>query len=118
MEGERGLILQQKWEDLSEYIFTAVLRGMPKSERFTLGADIRTLIWQVEEALIQLSLRQGNRWALLNLVDTKAKILLTMIRLGIRIRAIPDKRYETISTRLVEIGKIVGGLKKAGDGRR
>ena len=72
---ERGLILQQKWEDLSEYVFASILRDMPKSERFTLGADMRGLIWQVEEALVQLSLRTGNRWALLNMVDVKAKTL-------------------------------------------
>ena len=111
---ERGLVLQQKWEDLSEYLFACVLRDMPKSERFTLGLDIRALVWEVESALIQLSLRAGNRWALLNLVDVKAKLLLAMIRLGIRLRVIPEKRYEPVSEKLVEIGRIVGGLKKAG----
>nr|DAY75634.1 MAG TPA: Avd-like protein [Caudoviricetes sp.] len=114
---ERGLVLQQKWEDLSEYLFACVLRDMPKSERFTLGSDIRATVWEVEAALVQLSLRAGNRWALLNLVDVKAKVLLAMIRLGIRIGAIPQKRYEPLSTRLVEIGKIVGGLKKSGGER-
>ena len=75
---ERGLVLQQKWEDLSEYLFACVLRDMPKSERFTLGSDIRATVWEVEAALVQLSLRAGNRWALLNLVDVKAKVLLDL----------------------------------------
>ena len=83
-----SLILQQKWEDLSVYLFSCVLRDMPKSERFTLGADIRAVVWEVEAALVQLSLRAGNRWTLLNTVDVKAKILLAMIRLGIRVGAI------------------------------
>lgn len=43
-----GLILQQKWEDLTEYLFSCVLRDMAKSERFTLGADIRSLVWEVQ----------------------------------------------------------------------
>ena len=111
-EGTGGLILQQKWEDMAAYLFTSVLRGMPKDERFSLGADIRALVWEVEAALVQLSLRAGNRWALLNLVDSKAKVLMAMIRLGIRIGAIPQKRYEPVSEKLVEIGRIVGGLKK------
>ena len=115
---ERGLVLQQKWEDLSEYLFACVLRDMPKSERFTLGSDIRATVWEVEAALVQLSLRAGNRWALLNLVDVKAKVLLAMVRLGIRVGAIPEKRYEPIAARLVEIGKIVGGLKKTGESPR
>lgn len=109
-----GLILQQKWEDLTVYLFASVLRDMPKGDRFTLGADIRALIWEIEGALIQISLRAGNRWQLLNLIDVKAKVLLSMVRLGIRIGAVPEKRYEPVSAKLVEIGKIVGGLKKAG----
>ena len=113
-----SLILQQKWEDLSVYLFSCVLRDMPKSERFTLGADIRAVVWEVEAALMQLSLRAGNRWTLLNTVDVKAKVLLAMIRLGIRVGAIPEKRYEPIAARLVEIGKIVGGLKKTGESPR
>ena len=71
-----GLLLQQKWEDMAAYLFSTVLRDMPKTERFSLGADIRALVWEVEDALVQLSLRTGNRWALLNLVDIKAKVLL------------------------------------------
>ena len=66
---------------------------------------------------VPLSLRAGNRWVLLNTVDVKAKVLLAMIRLGIRVGAIPEKRYEPIAARLVEIGKIVGGLKKTGGER-
>lgn len=107
-----GLVLQQKWEDLAAYIFAAVLRGMPKEERFSLGADIRGLIWEVESALAQLSIRSGNRWAQLDLVDSRAKVLQGMIRVGIRVGAIPQKRYEPVSEKLVEIGRIVGGLKK------
>ena len=61
---EGGLILQQKWEDLSVYLFSCVLRDMPKNDRFTLGADIRATVWEVEAALVQLSLRAGNRWVL------------------------------------------------------
>lgn len=109
-----GLILQQKWEDLAVYLFSCVLRNMPKSDRFTMGADIRAVTWEVEAALVQIHLRAGNRWQLLNTVDVQAKVLLAIIRLGIRVGAIPEKRYEPVSARLVEVGKIVGGLKKSG----
>ena len=70
---EGGLILQQKWEDLSVYLFSCVLRDMPKNDRFTLGADIRATVWEVEAALVQLSLRAGNRWTLLNTVEREGK---------------------------------------------
>ena len=113
-ESSTSLILPQKWEDLSVYLFSCVLRDMPKNDRFTLGADMRALVWEVEAALVQISLRSGNRWQLLNTVDVQAKVLLSMVRLGIRIGSIPEKRYESVSEKLVEIGRMVGGLKKAG----
>lgn len=116
MAEERGLILQQKWEDLTEYLYSVVLRNLAKDDRFTLGADMRALLWEVQGALVQLSLRAGNRWQLLNTVDVQAKVLLSMVRLGIRINAIPEKRYEPIAARLVEIGKIVGALKRRSSG--
>lgn len=112
MDTGRGLILQQKWEDLARYIFGTVLRDMPKSDRFTLGQDLRELIWEVEAALIQVGLRYGNRMQLLNLVDVRAKMLMSMLRLGISLGSIPQKRYEPVSAMLTEIGRIVGGLKK------
>ena len=106
------MIIQQKWESLAAYIFNPILRDLPKSDRFTLGNDIRDIVWKTERVLIKLSLRYGNRYELLNTIDENAKVLLAMIRLGINIGAIPQKRYEPVSTKLVEIGKIVGGLKK------
>jgi len=113
MEGQQGgLILQQKWEDLADYVFSAVLRDMPKQERFTLGADIRACIWQVQAALVQIALHTGPRRQLLNLVDVQAKVLMSMIRLGIRIGAVPRKREEPAAEKLSEIGRIVGGLLK------
>lgn len=106
------MILQQKWEDLARYIFGTVLRDMPKSDRFTLGQDLLELIWEVEAALIQVGLRYDNRMQLLNLVDVRAKMLMSMLRLGISLGSIPQKRYEPVSAMLTEIGRIVGGLKK------
>ncbi|MBQ3172546.1 MAG: four helix bundle protein [Mailhella sp.] len=108
-----GLILQQKWEDLTKYIFEAVLRNMPKADRFTLGEDIRKIIWEVEGILVQVSLRHGSRWQQLQAVDVRAKTLLAMVRIGMEIGSIPQKKYEQVSMKLVEIGKIIGGLQKS-----
>ena len=108
-----GLILKQKWEDVTAYFFSCILRDMPKSERFTLGADIRSLLWQVEDVLVQLALHVGPRWNHLHLVDVKAKTLMTMVKVGIKVGAIPQRRHEPVSQMLDEIGRIVGGLLKS-----
>ena len=108
-----GLILQQRWEDLAKYIFEAVLRNMNKADRFTLGEDIRKQLWGVEDTIVQISLKFGSRGQQLQAVDVKAKTLLAMIRIGVEIGAIPAKKYEQVSMKLVEIGKIVGGLQRS-----
>lgn len=107
------LAVQQKWEDLADYLYSCVLRDMPKSERFTLGADIRTCVWAVHAALVKLSLRLGSRSSLLDFADAQAKSLASMISLGIRIGAIPSRRQEPVAMKLEEIGRMIGGLKKA-----
>ncbi|MCR5257393.1 MAG: four helix bundle protein [Desulfovibrio sp.] len=104
--------VQEKWEDLAEYLYGCVLRDMPKSERFTLGADIRANVWSTHAALVRLSLRAGSRASLLDQVDVQAKSLMAMVRLGIRIGAIPSKRQEPVARMLQEIGRMIGGLKK------
>ncbi len=106
------LTVQQKWEDLADYLYSCVLRDMPKSERFTLGADIRANVWAVHAALVKLSLRLGSRSSLLDFADAQAKSLASMISLGIRIGAIPQKREQPVAVKLEEIGRLIGGLKK------
>lgn len=109
---QTALILEQKWKDLAVWIFENVLRGMPKSERFTLGADVRRIVWDVEAACIQIALHSGPRRQLLGQVDVQSKVLLSMVELGIAVGAVPERRMKTASERISEIGRIVGGLLK------
>ena len=44
MSAYGALKIQQKWEDMIKYAYVA-LRQLPKSERFTLGAEIRAGLW-------------------------------------------------------------------------
>ncbi len=110
---KRGLIVKKLWEDMAEYVFTNVLKGMPKDNRFTLGADIRRLIFDTDIKLQYLELHYGNRGALLNDIDVAAKTLMSVIRLGIKVRAIPGRRSEPMAEKLEEIGSYIGGLKKS-----
>jgi len=109
---QNSLILEQKWRDLAAWVYESVLRGMPKSEKFTLGADIRSAVWQVESAAVQIALRSGPRRQLLNLIDVQSKVMLSMIELGISLGSIPEKRRKVAADKISEIGRIVGGLLK------
>ena len=110
---EPDLFLQQHWEDLMAYIYPYVLEDMKKSERAVLGADIRKMLWAVSDCIYDFAHRYGNRREQLDFIDHSAKKLMLRIRLAIKLKLISGKRQEEISKRLVVIGKIVGGLKKA-----
>ena len=113
MSERNQLILGKKLEDLMDYVYTSVLRDLPKAEKFTMGVDIRSLLWSTERTLIAFSLfTSGNRMKLLDDVDIAAKTLMKMIESGIRLRLISAKRQQVVAEKLAEIGRIVGGLKK------
>ena len=107
-----NFILKEKWEKLSVYIFSNILNSIPNNEKYTLGSDIRCILWDTDGYIVQVASKFGDRKALLEMIDVNAKKLLSMIKLGIDINAIPRKRHEPVSKMLVEIGKIVGGLMK------
>lgn len=110
---KHGLIVKELWEDMAEYVYKYVLRCMPKEDRFTLGEDIRSIIFSVEIKLKHLERRYGNRGVLLNEVDVAAGVLMDLIRLGIRLQSIPKARSEPMAEKLDKIGSYIGGLKKS-----
>ena len=115
-----GLILQDKWEGVIKYVYTALLRHMPKMDRMTLGAGILDMLWKTEQKIIQCAYAQyGKRTALLREIDVDAKTVIRMVAAGHDAGIIPEKKYLLLSEKFAEIGKIVGGLlKKASAGVR
>lgn len=111
-ENKAKLILYQKWEDFTNYMYECVLKCIPSNERYTLGSDIRNILWDTNEKIICVASKLGDRAELLKRIDVNIQNLFSMIRLGIRIKAIPNKRYEPIAVMLTEIGRITGGLIK------
>ena len=115
------LILQTKWEDFAKYMYSVVLRELPKSERGGLGKDIRDRIWLIESLIVELGLKHGIDLSNLNKIDIKVKVLTRMLMFATEIMInkeqsialIPKKRREPMSGMLVEIGRIIGGLKRS-----
>lgn len=109
------LKIQQKWEDLAAYLYV-LLRHIPKSERFTLGADIRASIWLGLRLIIQANSSRTNRLERLEKLDEEIKVLQGMIRTGRSLKVIDSKKYKISSVYLVEIGRMLGGwIKSAGN---
>ena len=107
-----GLLLQQKWEDLALYLHNNVLAHLGKRHLFTMGERIDGLIWDVQAEIVRMTYNTGNRLPQLMNVDIQKEILLAQLRLGVKMKIIPERRFDYISDLILEIGRIIGGLKK------
>lgn len=104
------LKIQQKWEDMAAYMYV-VLRHVPRSERFTLGAELRAGVWRGLRLIVQAN-AVTRRMAILDDLDAEIRVLFALIRTAHKMRLVPDKKYEVLSARLDELGRMLGGWKK------
>jgi len=104
--------LQTVWDDFVYYMYTVVLPKIPRYHRASLSRKVENTIWEISEAVEIAAYTRENRRTYLVRIDEKAKGLQSMLRLAIKINAVPNKRETEMAKRLLEIGKIVGGLLK------
>jgi len=104
------LKIQQKWEDMAEHVYIT-LRHIPKSERFTLGAELRAGVWRGLRLILAANAAR-NKMPLLLEFDTEIKTQLALIRVAHSLNILPHKKYQLLSERLIEIGKMLGGWMK------
>lgn len=104
------LKLKTKIEDFIKYMYIA-LRQFPKSERFTLAADIKRSLFNLLELVIRCNFSRDKTKYFLD-IDTELEILKTKIRLSKDLEFLPFKKYEICCQYLTEIGKIFGGWSK------
>lgn len=107
----QDLKIAQKWEDMMKYAYVS-MRNIPKSERFTLGSEIRVALWDGLKTITRANYTK-NKMALLIEIDITIKTLQAMARTGHAMRIIDNKKYEILSAKLVEIGKMLGGWIKS-----
>jgi four helix bundle protein len=108
--GVEGLTLYQKAYDFLLYIYPTVAK-MPKYEKFTLQMQIKNSIIDFTKLIVRAN-RSTTKKSHLYEADTELQMLKMLIRLSHDLRYIPTKKYEVISVKLTELGKILGGLIK------
>lgn len=101
------LNIQQKWEDMAQYVYIA-LRHIPKSERFTLGVEMRSGIWRGVRLIVRANAAR-NKLTMLYEIDSEIKVLLALARVAHSLGVLPHRKYEIVSEKLVELGKMLGG---------
>lgn len=96
------------------YKFYLFLHGtistISKIDRFTIGAKCENITLQILEMMYEANSKYGQeRLIILHSIDTKLKILQTLIKALYDIKAINDKRFLHLSELSLEIGKMLGG---------
>lgn len=105
------LKILQKTFDMFEYAYPA-LKQFPKSEKFTLVADIKRSMDKILEHIVEAEKRYYKKTTLQEL-DVEIAKLKVYLRLSHRLGFLPEKKYELWSGMVVEIGKMLGGWMKS-----
>lgn len=107
--------LLQKVQDMMVYAYP-VLHQYPKVEKFSLANDIRNCMNMILELTITEEKRSSKK-ATLEKLDVENEKLKVYIRLSHLLKYIDKHRYGVWEAKVVEIGKMIGGLIKSVDGR-
>ena len=108
--GKSGVALEKTYQFLL-WLIPAVEK-FPRTQKFLLGDRMQTLALDVQESLIEATYSKSPTAHLLacNLRLEKLRFLL---RLAMDLRYLDLKRYEFAAKAIDEIGRLVGGWKKA-----
>lgn len=104
-------VLLQKVQDMMKYAYP-VLHQFPKVEKFSLANDIRHTMNMVLEYTI-LEEKKTSKATILEKLDVENEKLKIYIRLSHDLKYIDSHRYGVWSKKVVEIGKMIGGLIKS-----
>ncbi|SHK14257.1 diversity-generating retroelement protein Avd [Tepidibacter formicigenes] len=113
-----GFKIKQKIYDMILYGSPA-LTQFPKAEKYVLASDIRKSMYRMFELAVTIEKKYYKKTTLQDL-DIELDILRHLIRLAAdkklylnRKPCLPFKKYEYWARLLDEIGKMIGGYKKA-----
>ena len=104
-------VVLQKVQDLMIYSYP-VLTQFPKAVKFSLAEDIRNCMNKLLELTIEEEKRYIKKTTIQNM-DIENEKLKIYIRLSYQLRYIDKHRYGVWESKIVEIGKMIGGLIKS-----
>jgi len=105
-------ILAQKIYDLILHQ-QAVLNHFPKSEKFTLTAQIKNCLYDLYKTVIRAN-KSRNKLQIYYEADVILDQYRMLIRIAHDMRFINNKKYMYISEKVNEIGRIIGAMIKNG----
>jgi four helix bundle protein len=110
---ENSMKVVQKYIDMAKYVYI-ILRNFPRSEKYSLAADIRHDLWEVGTVLERASIvsARPEKLRLLQQADMKLSELKFLIRMGMELEFVPFDKYKNFSGYVVEVGRMLGGWLK------
>ena len=110
MKDEQILQLIPKTENYIQYMLE-ILFKIPRTEKFNIGNEFKKSMYEMLENILILNKTQ-NKIQYLNLIDTKLNVQRILLRILYKNRWIDMKKYNIAFEKILEIGKILGGLIK------
>ena len=107
---ENTLILLQKIYDTFAYLYQT-LQLYPKSEKYALAAETKKSCIHVLELAIRANKKYYKKTTLQD-ADVELELLRYYIRLGYELQLMSPKRYEQLSLKMAEVGRLLGGMIK------
>lgn len=103
---ENKLLVLKKFEDFYIELMPQLWR-LPKNEKYTIGNRIELFCLDVVEALISANYHPEIRIQQIQIARTKIQTIQWLIRILNKQRLLCNKKYEILSTQMVEIGKML-----------
>jgi hypothetical protein len=107
--------LLQKVQDMMIYGYP-LLDQFPKSQKFSLGQDIRNSMNEILRLTITEE-KKKSKQATLEHLDVENEALKRLLGISMELKYLSRHHYGVWSGKLVEIGKMIGGLLKSVNGK-
>lgn len=90
--------------------FYGYLQSFPRKDRYALGQKCETVLIEILEAVVLASsLPKQEKLPILKGASSKVDILRVLFEFGRDLKIIENKKYQTLDSMLLEIGKMLGG---------
>ena len=110
----KELTLIPKYEFYMEYMLEVILLHLPRTEKFSIGTEVKTSMYEMmKNILLASKIDKNKRLQIYNIVDSNVYYQRICIRIMYNQKWIDEKKYKYSNELLAEIGKILGGLIKS-----
>ena len=111
-KGENELILIPKTEQYIEYVLNMLIK-LPRTEKYSIGTEYKSSMYEMIQNILYLAkIETSKKLYYLNKIDAMLNCQRIYLRLMYHNRWIDEKKFLTCMDKIMEIGKILGGLIK------